>query len=121
MIVTSGGSKIHPEIPEAEIDACPEVARSVVFADVSSPNLVAVIVPKHLEDISVQERIRRFIDRINESKSTNIIGRVIFSNQEFSRENGFLLPNLKLNRRMIAQQFLHEGKSEDRRSMAWST
>lgn len=121
MIVTSGGSKIHPEIPEAEIDACPEVGRSVVFADVSSPNLVAVIVPKHLEDISVQERIRRFIDRINESKSTNIIGRVIFSNQEFSRENGFLLPNLKLNRRMIAQQFLHEGKSEDRRSMAWST
>src|ERR1051326_4759824 len=36
MIVTSGGVKIHPEIPEADIDACPEVARSVVFIDANS-------------------------------------------------------------------------------------
>jgi len=31
---------------------------------------------------------------------------MIFANQTFSRESGFLLPNLKLNRKKIAQHFL---------------
>ena len=94
MIVTSGGAKIHPEIPEAAIDASPDVARSVVFADPDSPNLTAVIVPMSLEDASVQSRIQEFVDQINDRNPGYVVGKVIFANQTFSRESGFLLPNL---------------------------
>jgi len=107
MIVTSGGTKVHPELPEAEIDACPDVARSVVFAHEDSPNLVAVVLPKTLEDVSVRMRIQQFVDQLNERKPSLTVDTVIFSDQPFSRENGFLRPNLKLDRRKIAQHFLN--------------
>ena len=106
MIVTSGGLKIHPEIPEAQIDACPDVAKSVVFADGGSPGLAAVVLPKNLEDSSAKTRIQQFIDKLNEGKPAFTVDRVIFSDQTFSRENGFLRPNLKLDRKRIAQNFL---------------
>jgi long-chain acyl-CoA synthetase len=106
MIVTAGGNKIHPETPEAELDACPDVGRSVVFADPDAPSLVAVIVPKSLEVAAAEMRIQRFVDDLNDRNPAMVIGRIIFSEQAFSRENGFLLPNLKLNRKMIAQHFL---------------
>jgi long-chain acyl-CoA synthetase len=106
MIITAGGNKIHPEIPEAELDASPDVRRAVVFADLDAPGLLAVIVPKAPGNEAAKMRIHRFVDQLNERRTTATIGRLIFSEQDFSRENGFLLPNLKLNRKMIAQQFL---------------
>jgi long-subunit acyl-CoA synthetase (AMP-forming) len=106
MIVTAGGLKIHPEIPETEIDACPDVGRSVVFADQGSANLIAVILPKNLEDPSARTRIEQFIAKRNEGRSSLIIGDVVFSDVAFSRENGFLRPNLKLDRKKIGERFL---------------
>jgi long-chain acyl-CoA synthetase len=78
----------------------------VVFADPDSPNLMAVIVPMRLEDTSVQIRIQEFVDQINDRNPGYVVGKMIFANQTFSRESGFLLPNLKLNRKKIAQHFL---------------
>ena len=66
MIITAGGIKIHPEIPETEIDACPEVARSVVFAEADASALVAVVLPKKPEDGAAKIRIRQFIDQIGQ-------------------------------------------------------
>jgi long-chain acyl-CoA synthetase len=106
MIVTAGGSKIHPEIPEAEIDASADVARAVVFADEDSANLIAVILPKNPQDESAKARIQRFVDEINERRPSLTVGRIIFSDLSFSRENGFLRPNLKLDRKKIGEHFL---------------
>jgi long-subunit acyl-CoA synthetase (AMP-forming) len=106
MIITAGGAKIHPELPEAEIDACPDVARSVVFAETDSSNLVAVVLPKNPQDESAKVRIRQFVDEFSERKPSIAVGRIIFSELVFSRENGFLRPNLKLDRKKIAQHFL---------------
>jgi long-subunit acyl-CoA synthetase (AMP-forming) len=108
MIVTAGGLKIHPEIPEAEIDACPDVARSVVFADADSPNLIAVVFPKNPQDESAKARIQQFVDGIHERRPSIIVGRIIFTDLALSRENGFLRPNLKVDRKKIAQHFLAE-------------
>jgi len=119
MIVTSGGNKVHPELPEAEIDACPDVARSVVFAHEDSPNLVAVVLPKNLEDVSVRIRIQQYVDQLNERKPSLTVDTVIFSDQTFSRENGFLRPNLKLDRKKIAQHFLN-GNEKSSKTVARS-
>jgi long-chain acyl-CoA synthetase len=109
MIITAGGNKIHPEIPETEIDACPDVARSVVFAEADSSALVAVVLPRNPNDQAAKKRIQLFVDEISERKPSIAIGRVVFSDLAFSRENGFLRPNLKLDRKKIAQHFLGAG------------
>jgi long-chain acyl-CoA synthetase len=106
MIITAGGTKLHPEIPETEIDACADVARSVVFAEPDSGILVAVVLPKNLEDESAKKRIQQFVDAISERQPAIAVGRIVFSDQAFTRENGFLRPNLKLDRKKIAQHFL---------------
>jgi long-subunit acyl-CoA synthetase (AMP-forming) len=120
MIVTAGGTKIHPEIPEAEIDACPEVARSVVFADQDSTGLVAVIVPKNLQDHSARMRIQQFIDTRNGRRPALTIRRVLFSDEAFSRENGLLRPNLKLDRNKIGERFLRTDQEMVRLEVARS-
>lgn len=106
MIVTAGGTKLHPEIPETEIDACPDVARSVVVADADAAGLVAIILPKNPGDEAAKKRITLFVDEIGERKPSLAVRRIIFIDQPFSRENGFLRPNLKLDRKKIAQHFL---------------
>jgi long-chain acyl-CoA synthetase len=106
MIITAGGTKIHPEIPESAIDACPDVARTVVFADDESSTLVAVVLPKTPGDEEAKIRIQQFVDKISDQQSSMTVGKIIFTNESFSRENGFLRPNLKLDRKKIAQHFL---------------
>lgn len=108
MIVTAGGLKIHPEIPETEIDACPDVGRSVVFADPGTPTLVAVVFPKNPQDDPAKVRIQAFVDEINDRRPSFTVGRIIFTDLALSRESGFLRPNLKVDRKRIAQHFLGE-------------
>lgn len=105
MIIGPGGTKIHPEIPESAIDACPDVARSVVFANENSTALIAIVLPKNPHDESAKVRIQQFVDEINPQLSI-AIDNIIFSDLSFSRENGFLRPNLKLDRKKVAQHFL---------------
>lgn len=119
IIITAGGTKIHPEIPETEIDACPEVARSVVFAEADTSALVAVVLPKKPEDEAAKVRISQFIDQMSERTPSIVIGRTIFSDLAFTRENGFLRPNLKLDRKKIAQHFLG-GSVENSKAIARS-
>jgi long-subunit acyl-CoA synthetase (AMP-forming) len=105
MIVTAGGTKIHPEIPEGEIEGCADVARAVVFADPETSALVAVVLPRNPTDEKAKARIQQFIDDMNEKRPAFPVRRIIFTDLAFSRENGFLRPNLKLDRNRIAQHF----------------
>jgi long-chain acyl-CoA synthetase len=106
MIITSGGTKIHPEILEAEIDGCPDVACSVVLAEAGSSALAAVIVPRNADE-ATKMRIEQFVNRTAERRPSSVaVQRIIFSDVPFTRENQFLRPNLKLDRKRIAQHFL---------------
>jgi long-subunit acyl-CoA synthetase (AMP-forming) len=105
IIISSGGEKIHPEVLEAAIDACDNVQRAVVFHAADSPFLTAVVLPKNPQDENAKLRIRQFIENIPQDKSAMSVDNVIFTEVVFSRENGFLRPNLKLDRKKIAQHF----------------
>lgn len=113
IIITSGGEKVHPEALEAEINACPDVKTSVVFRSPEYPSLVAVVLPNNPEDMAARERIQRFIDTLNARHHSVNIGKVIVTDVVFTRENGFLRPNLKFNRKKIAQHFEAELESGD--------
>ncbi|WP_158623447.1 AMP-binding protein [Corallococcus sp. CA053C] len=105
IIVTAGGEKVHPESVEAEIDACPDVAKSVVFASPGAPSLTAVVLPKDPKDLDARARIEGFIEALGERHHLMNVGKVIFTDIVFTRENGFLRPNLKLDRKQIVAHF----------------
>jgi long-subunit acyl-CoA synthetase (AMP-forming) len=77
-----------------------------VFADSESPNLIAVVLPKNPQDPSARSRIQQFVDARNDRRSSLIVDRIVFTDLAFSRENGFLRPNLKLDRKKIAEHFV---------------
>lgn len=108
ILITSGGEKIHPERIEAEIDACPEVEKAVVLGHRNTPGLVAVVRARNPEDIAARQRISAVVEGIGARRPTAEVARLIFTEQVFSRDNGFLRPNLKLDRRRIAEFFLEE-------------
>ena len=106
VIISGGGEKVHPEAIEAEIDACPSVAKSVAFD--GGGFLATVVLPKHPSDIRARPQIEQFIDEMNKRRPSMKVARVVFTDLAFSRENGFLRPNLKLDRKKIAEFFARE-------------
>lgn len=105
IIVTGGGEKIHPETVESCIDACPDVAKSVVLADAQGSSLIAVVSLKAPADEPVRGRVEQFVRRVRQPGSPMSIGKIVLTDVAFTRENGLLRPNLKLDRQKIAAHF----------------
>jgi long-subunit acyl-CoA synthetase (AMP-forming) len=105
MIVTSGGEKAHPEVLEAEIDRCADVGKSVVFGG-GRHGLIAVVVLRDPTDAGARQRIEQHVERMNAGRSRMTVERLVFSETPFSREDGLLRPNLKLDRRRIEQTYI---------------
>lgn len=104
-IITEQGYKVHPESLEAAIDHCAEVERSVVFGN-GLPYLVALISVPEPGGPRVEAQIKRRIAQINAGLTP--VGRIIkfvITTQQFTRDNGFLTRNLKLDRRAIFRHF----------------
>ena len=105
VIITSGGEKVHPEVLESEIDACPDVSKAVVLPGAGSSPLTAVVLPKDPQDASARGRIEHFVRKLQSGRTSPGVGKLVFTDMRFSTENGFLRPNLKLDRRRIARHF----------------
>lgn len=105
IIITSGGYKIHPEVIEADLDHCSEIAKSTVFARKGAPALTAIVRLRDPESAEAKALVEQFIQAMNTARSSAKIGEIIFTAVEFSRENEMLRPNLKLDRKKIAQYF----------------
>jgi long-chain acyl-CoA synthetase len=106
IIITAGGAKVHPELLEARIDACPSVARSVVLK-APTGTLISLIALES-DDLQRRSEVTRFIARLNESLSPDSrIDRVEFSSVPFNTSTGILTANLKLDRRAVARHFPH--------------
>lgn len=106
IIITPGGVKVHPEVLEGDIDATPDVAKSVVFGGVGLQTLVAVVSVRGTLDAEIKERVERHVDAVNAKHPSAIrVGKVVFTDTQFTRENGLLRPNLKLDRKRINDYF----------------
>lgn len=109
IIVTPGGMKVHPEVFESEINASSDVASSVIFGGGNLPHLVAVVSLRQPAAPSARERIEQFIDEVNKRHPASVrVERIVFTDVAFTRENGLLRPNLKLDRKRIGERFLEE-------------
>jgi len=105
LIITTQGYKVHPESLEALIDRSPEVERSVIFGS-GLPYLVTLISIQEPHNAAVERQIKKSLERINAELPT--VGRVVKSvitTEQFTRDNGLLTRNLKLDRRAIFKHF----------------
>lgn len=105
IIVTAGGEKVHPEVIESEINACPDVAKSVVLKNPDAPALVAIVLAKDPRDEAARTRIEQFVYHNGGHRAGMSVEKIVFTDLIFSRENGLLRPNLKLDRKGIAEHF----------------
>lgn len=68
-------------------------------------HLTCVVVLNQLEDPAVQERVRNLAMNLKTTKKLAMPVEVAFCNVNFSKENGLLRPNMKIDRKRIAALF----------------
>jgi long-subunit acyl-CoA synthetase (AMP-forming) len=106
LIITSGGQKIHPEVIEQELNHCPDVAHSVIFLKRDAAHLTCVVDVNLPGGEEAQARIRKYADGLKSAKKASPFVEVIFASEPFSKDNGMLRPNLKIDRKAIAARYL---------------
>jgi long-subunit acyl-CoA synthetase (AMP-forming) len=106
LIITSGGQKIHPEVIEQEFNHCSDVAHSVIFLKRDAAHLTCVVDVNPPDGQEARARIRRYADGLKSTKKASPFVEVIFANEAFTKDNGMLRPNLKIDRKAIAARYL---------------
>jgi long-chain acyl-CoA synthetase len=104
-ITTPGGYKIHPEVIENELNHCPDVAQSVVFLKPGANQLSCVVALHQPETEDARARVRKFAQGLQSIRKAAQFVEVVFSDEAFTKENGMLRPNLKLDRKAIAAKY----------------
>jgi len=105
VIVTPSGQKIHPEVIEHELNNCDDVENSVVFQRSGAPHLSCVVSLAKPPTDDVKRRVENFVKNMRSTRKTSQFVEVIFSEGPFSRENGMLRPNMKIDRRRVTAQY----------------
>jgi long-subunit acyl-CoA synthetase (AMP-forming) len=106
LIITSGGQKIHPEVIEQELNHCPDVAHSVIFLKRDASHLTCIVDVNPPDGDEARARIRKYVDGLKSTKKAAQFVELIFAGDIFSKDNGMLRPNLKIDRKAIAARYL---------------
>jgi long-subunit acyl-CoA synthetase (AMP-forming) len=101
VIMTSGGLKIHPEVVEQQIDSCAGIAKSVVFSTGPNTKLNCVVLLNDPSDTAARQKASQFVAGLGAKSGLPMLN-LIFASEPFTRENGLLRPNMKIDRRRIA-------------------
>ena len=107
-IVTAAGQKIHPEVIEKEINKCPHVAGSVIFQRANSGHLSCVVSLRTPADDEVKQLVQKHIAGSQAARKVSQFVEVIFADAPFSRENGMLRPNMKIDRRSVIARWSND-------------
>lgn len=104
-ITTPGGYKIHPEVIENELNHCPDVAQSVAFLKPGASQLSCVVALHQPETDGARSRVKKYAQGLQSIRKAAQFVEVIFADDAFTKENGMLRPNLKLDRKAIAAKY----------------
>lgn len=105
LIITPGGYKVHPETIENEMNNSPDVAQSVVFLKPGATHLTCVAALNQPETDGARARVKKYASGLSSAKGAAQFVEVVFADTPFTRENGMLRPNLKLDRKAVAARY----------------
>ncbi|MDC1078453.1 AMP-binding protein [Candidatus Pelagibacter sp.] len=105
ILITPGGDNISPVKIESELTKIEFIEQALVYGD-NKPFLVALIVLNNNFKDTDYKIIQEEIEKINkELTKIEKIKKFIIINNQFSIENGFMTPTLKLKRFKIIQEY----------------
>jgi long-chain acyl-CoA synthetase len=108
ILITPGGDNISPVKIESELTKIEFIEQALVYGD-NKPFLVALIVLNNNFKDTDYKIIQEEIEKINkELTKIDKIKKFIIINNQFSIENGFMTPTLKLKRFKIIQEYKKE-------------
>jgi len=106
LLVTAGGLKVHPEVIEQELNNSPDISHAVIFLKPEANHLTCVVdlTPPGGED--AKARVHKFANGLPAARKAAQFVEVIFATEPFTKENGMLRPNLKIDRKAIGARYL---------------
>ena len=108
ILITPGGDNISPVKIESELTKIEFIEQALVYGD-NKPFLVALLVLNNNFKDTDYKIIQEEIEKINkELTKIEKIKKFIIINNQFSIENGFMTPTLKLKRFKIIQEYKKE-------------
>ena len=108
ILITPGGDNISPVKIESELTKIEFIEQALVYGD-NKPFLVALIVLNNNFKDTDYKIIQEEIEKTNkELTKIEKIKKFIIINNQFSIENGFMTPTLKLKRFKIIQEYKKE-------------
>jgi long-chain acyl-CoA synthetase len=108
ILITPGGDNISPVKIESELTKIEFIEQALVYGD-NKPFLVALLVLNNNFKDTDYKIIQKEIEKINkELTKIEKIKKFLIINDQFSIENGFMTPTLKLKRFKIIQEYKKE-------------
>ena len=108
ILITPGGDNISPVKIENDLIKIEFIEQALVYGD-NKPFLVALLVINNDKKNINNEIINEEIEKINKELSKiEKIKKFIVIDEQFSIENGFMTPTLKLKRYKIVQEYKNE-------------
>jgi long-chain acyl-CoA synthetase len=107
LIVNDKGDNVSPQRIEGMLTIQPEIAQAMVYGD-RKPHLVALLVPdpEIASEPDVQKRIQSAVDRVNADISViERVRRFIIADDAFTIENEQLTPSMKIRRHVIGKAY----------------
>jgi long-chain acyl-CoA synthetase len=103
LIVNDKGDNVSPQRVEGMLTLQAEIAQAMVFGD-RKPYLVALLVPEaeYADKADLQQRLSKAVDKVNADLSViERIRRFIIADEPFTTDNEMLTPSLKIRRHVI--------------------
>ena len=108
ILITPGGDNISPVKIENDLTKVEFIEQALVYGD-NKPFLVALLVLNSVKQNFDNKTIHNEIEKINKNLTKiEKIKKFIVINKQFTIENGFMTPTLKLKRYKIIQKYKNE-------------
>ena len=107
LIVNDKGDNVSPQRVEGMLTLQPEIAQAMVYGD-RRPYLVALLVPEaeYASKPDLRQLLSKAVDRVNADLSViERIRRFIIADDAFTTENEQLTPSLKIRRHVIKKNY----------------
>ncbi|MEJ0034884.1 MAG: hypothetical protein WDO68_02145 [Gammaproteobacteria bacterium] len=105
-IIARSGEKFHPEPIEALIQDHARIKAALVTSSDRNSGMTAILVVARRDDETTTD-IRRHIERVNSGlPACQRVTELVFTEQDFTVDNGLRTKNLKLNRNAIRAALL---------------